>query len=433
MKKKQVGGHKKIIIFFIFNIFFFKQLFASQILDYETEVFLESLISKIKLVNKIEKEINFKIISDKNINAFVDEKNTIHITSGLIEYSKDYVALLSVLAHEIGHIEKNHISGRKIKINNIKKYKQFSDLSIIAGSIISKNPILIQSLSLNQAGVSDSFINFSKEQEFEADFYSLETLKKLDIYSSSIIELLKTIEKKSLERGFDKKKQRISTHPYFVDRIEFTKYQNEHKKQRFDKETNDQFLSIKSKFLGYSENIEVVNTLENEYKEYSYSIINAKNGELEKSLKKINNLINIYPSNIFLIETKADILFSYGYTEEALKFYTKSIKTEPNNKYAQIRIFTNTNIDNLNRIEIENFFLDNINLLNNYYNNKNILLKYLEIAKKNEKDDWKNFISFLLNINLLELDDFLNKLNNFKKTNDINLLNLIEIIYNENL
>ena len=48
-------------------------------------------------------------------------------------------------------------------------------------------------------------------------------------------------------------------------------------------------------------------------------------------------------------------------------------------------------------------------------------------------DDWKNFISFLLSINLLELDDFLNKLNNFKKTNDINLLNLIEIIYNENL
>ena len=72
-------------------------------------------------------------------------------------------------------------------------------------------------------------VNFSKEQEFEADYYSLETLKKLDIYSSSIIELLKTIEKKSLERGFDKNNQRISTHPYFIDRIEFTKYQNENK------------------------------------------------------------------------------------------------------------------------------------------------------------------------------------------------------------
>ena len=177
----------------------------------------------------------------------------------------------------------------------------------------------------------------------------------------------------------------------------------------------------------------MVNTLENEYKQYSHSIINAKNGELEKSLKKINNLITIFPSNVYLIETKADILFSYGYTEEALQFYEKNLESEPNNKYAQIRIFTNTSIDNLTTIETENFFLDNLNLLNNYYNNKNILLKYLEIAEKNKKDDWKNFISFLLSINLLELDDFLNKLNNFKKTNDINLLNLIEIIYNENL
>ena len=93
--------------------------------------------------------------------------------------------------------------------------------------------------------------------------------------------------------------------------------------------------------------------------------------------------------------------------------------------------FTNTSIDNLTTIETF-FFLDNLNLLNNYYNNKNILLKYLEIAEKNKR--WlENFISFLLSINLLELDDFLNKLNNFKKTNDINLLNLIEIIYNENL
>ena len=33
MKKKPVGGHKKILIYFIFVIFSFKQLFASQILE----------------------------------------------------------------------------------------------------------------------------------------------------------------------------------------------------------------------------------------------------------------------------------------------------------------------------------------------------------------------------------------------------------------
>ena len=51
------------------------------------------------------------------------DENTIHITSGLIEYSKDYVAL-SVLAHEIGHIEKSYFS-RKLKISNIKNIKNF--------------------------------------------------------------------------------------------------------------------------------------------------------------------------------------------------------------------------------------------------------------------------------------------------------------------
>ena len=35
-------------------------------------------------------------------------------------------------------------------------------------------------------------------------------------------------------------------------------------------------------------------------------------------------IINKYPNYIFLVETKADLLISYGYTEEAMKFYQKS-------------------------------------------------------------------------------------------------------------
>ena len=39
----------------------------------------------------------------------MDKNNDIYITSGLIENCDDYVALLLVISHEIGHVELNHI------------------------------------------------------------------------------------------------------------------------------------------------------------------------------------------------------------------------------------------------------------------------------------------------------------------------------------
>ena len=58
MKKKLDGGLKKILFFFLFFIFSSKSSYGSQILDYETEEFLNLIIQDIIKVNKINKTIN---------------------------------------------------------------------------------------------------------------------------------------------------------------------------------------------------------------------------------------------------------------------------------------------------------------------------------------------------------------------------------------
>ena len=113
MRKKLDGGLKKILIYFLYFIISSKSIYASQILDYETEEFIKVILEDIIEVNKINKKIKFKINNSEEINAFVDINNVIHINSGLIIHCTDYVALLSVLAHEVGHIDLNHIVLRK--------------------------------------------------------------------------------------------------------------------------------------------------------------------------------------------------------------------------------------------------------------------------------------------------------------------------------
>lgn len=431
MKKKLVGGLKKILFFFLFFIFSFKSGYSSQILDYETDEFINQILQDIIKVNKINKKIKFKINNSNEINAFVDINNIIHINSGLIIHCSDYVALLSVLAHEVGHIHLNHITYRKDTIENSKKYNTLGLLSVVAGSTLTQNPQFLQGSILASAALSNQYIVFSKDQEMEADLYAMKTLNLLKTNSKSIQTLLETIEQKLLNKGFSKDKQRVSTHPYFEDRILLIKNFEDNKKNNFNENYNERFNYIKAKFAGYSDNAEVLNELNEPFKTYAESIKIARNGNLKMSLKKLNDIIKKSKNN-FLLETKADILFSYGYTGEATKFYKKNLEKYPLNYYAQIRIFENVEINNLSKNDTEIIFQNNKDLLYKFYNNKNILLKYFELAQKLNKKEWLQFLNFFLSINDLEKEVFNIEIKNFKNTKDSDLLKLVNIIQNVN-
>ncbi len=430
-KKKLDGGLKKLLLFLLFFIFISKNSYSAQILDYETEEFINQIIEDIIEVNKIDKKIKFKINNSNEINAFVDINNVININSGLIIYCSDYVALLSVLAHEIGHIDLNHIAVRKKVIENSKKYNTLGILSVIAGSTLTQNPQLLQGGILTSAAISNQYITFSKDQEMEADLYALKTLNLLDTNSKSIQTLLETIEKKLLDKGFSKDKQRISTHPYFEDRIILIKNFKDTDGDNFKKEYNERFNYIKAKFIGYSNNEEVLKDLNEPYKTYAESIKISRNGNLKMSLQSLNHLIKKNKNN-FLLETKADILFSHGYTDEAVKFYEKNLDEYPSNYYAQIRIFENIKIKNLSYSDTETIFQNNKKLLYKYYNNKNVLLKYIQLAKKLKKKDWLEFFNFILSTNYIEKNIFEIKLKKFRSTKNKDLLKLINLIQNFN-
>ena len=83
-------------------------------------------------------------------------------------------------------------------------------------------------------------------------------------------------------------------------------------------------------------------------------------------------------------------------------------------------------------IEKKILFNENLNLLSKYYNNKNILQTYLELSKLTKKNEWVNFLNFWLfkDNDIMEIQK---NLENFKKSSDKDLSNLVEIINNHYL
>ena len=133
---------------------------------------------------------------------------------------------------------------------------------------------------------------------------------------------------------------------------------------------------------------------------------------MKDSLIILNNIINKYPDNFFLIETKADLLLAHGYSNEAMKFYQIVFNKNKKNKYVKKRIFeikyektSNTN----SSIDVE--FFDNFSDLIMIFDNDTIFLKkFKNISLSLKKYEWANFIdaNILLNekLNVKALEKF---------------------------
>jgi len=416
----------QLFSYIFFTVLFFSNFsLSSQIFDYETELFLNKLIIDIKSVNKFNKNIKIYIIKDDNPNAFVISENKLIVSSGLLEQSPDYVSLLAVLAHEIGHLEYFHLEKRKETLQKFSKLNLISNLALISGSILAQDPQVLGGAVASQVNINNFYLSFSREQEREADLYSIKTLQKLNLPSESVKELLKILEKNALDKGFDENYQKFSTHPIFKERYEIIDYNSKNKILNFNKDTQDEFNFIKAKFMAYNDTLNLTN-LNDDHKTYYDSISSSESGNLVISLKKLNFLIKKFPINTFFLETKGDILRSHGYLNESVKFYKLVLNKYPDNYYIKYKIFLDTNMKNMQLNSKINFFYENINLIIQFPKNKYIINKFIEIAKDLEKIYWLDFFNTISDINSKNMEELPKKLNNLsKETNETKLKKII--------
>ena len=152
---------RKLISYIFISVLFFSNFsLCGQIYDYETEIFLNKLILDIKAVNKFNKNIKLHIIKDDNPNAFVIPKNKLIVSSGLLEQSPDYVSLLAVLAHEVGHLEYLHLEKRKDRLEKFSKINLISNLALITGSILARNPEVLGGTVASQVNINNFYLSF---------------------------------------------------------------------------------------------------------------------------------------------------------------------------------------------------------------------------------------------------------------------------------
>ena len=114
------------------------------------------------------------------------------------------------------------------------------------------------------------------------------------------------------------------------------------------------------------------------------------------------------------METKADLLIPYGYTEEALRFYRKVYEKDKNNHHIKKTMFEieYEKIDKKLNNFSEEFFNNYSDLLMIFQNNTMLHNRLRKLALLLGKNEWVIFIDTNIFFNDISNEEALKKLNN---------------------
>jgi beta-barrel assembly-enhancing protease len=206
---------------------FFRSLHSQLHISEDTEItdYIQRIGQKLS-ANSADPEhaYHFFVVMEPNINAFAGPGGYIGVNSGLILTTEAESELASVLAHEIAHVTQRHL---------YQAYQAAGRLSLptavamLAGILIgakSGNAQASQAAIIAAQAANQQYqINFTRDNEAEADRVGMQTLSKSEFDPRSMPVFFERMQQSTRFAGNAALPEFLLTHPVTVSRISDTR------------------------------------------------------------------------------------------------------------------------------------------------------------------------------------------------------------------
>jgi len=154
----------------------------------------------------------FKIVNDRNINAFALPGGLIYINRGVFESAENEAQLAGVIAHETGHVVLRHGTSQVSKA-----YIAQAPLSIIGG-VLGSNSVgsVLAQLGI-QFATNSILLKYSRDAEQQADIVGVQILHDSGYHPLAMVQFFETIQAQSKGRA----SEFFSDHPNPENRINY--------------------------------------------------------------------------------------------------------------------------------------------------------------------------------------------------------------------
>jgi beta-barrel assembly-enhancing protease len=153
----------------------------------------------------------FRIIDDKEANAFALPGGFIYINRGLIQLARNESELAGVLAHEIAHVSERH------SVEQLKKAQRIGLGLGILDLLLGRSRGTAENLGALAAGLvaQGVFFKYSRDAEREADQRAVDILRRAGINPNGMVTLFQRMESM---RGSPAVNSFFSSHPSLSER-----------------------------------------------------------------------------------------------------------------------------------------------------------------------------------------------------------------------
>jgi pentatricopeptide repeat protein len=324
---------------------FLEQVYAQAPLinDPIIQEYTELLIYKLSETSQVkDRQFTIVLIDEKSLNAFAAPGGVIGVNGGLFLNAGNEAQLASVLGHELAHLSQRHFARNVLRGKDTNLASSLVMVSAIALAIISNNPT---AFIAGPAALQQQQLRYSRIFEREADRYGFNNLIAAGYDPAGMGQMFENMAKVRKLSG-DNPPEFLLTHPVTssrvsdafnaADQIDFTGG----KKNTINFEFIKGRLKVKYNSLSpqaaarYFEKVHI-DTSTNENK---YAFIKAlqSNGQTEKALEILNEMLKKYPKNLILNITKSEILLSGQKIIEARDNIEQVLNISPGNYPASI-------------------------------------------------------------------------------------------------
>jgi len=295
---------------------------------------------------------HFFVIKDKEFNAFAAPSGLIFFHSGLIETMQGEDELISVMAHEVGHVVSRHIASRMdkgMKVGIGALVLALAGLALGGGGVAGQ-ALVTGSMAANQA----LNLHFSRQDEEEADLLSYGWMKKLDRDPAAMEKMLQTMRRITRYR-MGEVPPYLLTHPdpearlgYIQSLIAIEKaplIKNHQQTDNFD------FLRVKYRILSQIEDDGRFRTflvtkisdpqatsLERIMAKYGLSQVEREANNYERSQVLLREVIAAFPEKSILLVDLGRLELAMGHKDKALELTLKASRQNPADLWAVFQL-----------------------------------------------------------------------------------------------
>lgn len=282
-------------------------------------------------------DYHFFVINNKEFNAFAAPSGLIFLHTGLIETMGTEGELVSVMAHEVGHVESRHIAER---IKKSSKVNIGTAVLMIAGLALGGGALSEALVTGSLAAGATMNLQFSRQDEEEADRQAYKWMKQMKRDPAAMQNMLQKMRKVSLfSRG--KIPPYLLTHPEPAMRLGYVQdllfMDNA---AQYAPHDDFAFQRIKYRILVLSK--DVTDLLPHFRKDeanhdsgksimaaYGLSQVYLSTGDFDKAEQYLQKVMKHYPTQPILQTDLGAIYFQSGRYKKALQVFAKARKSAP--------------------------------------------------------------------------------------------------------